>query len=94
MKCGGLSEHEVANEIDRYIGWPGQALAYKLGELTIIGLRREAQEALGRDFDIKAFHEAVLANGALPLQLLIDQVRLTLGLPDNGLPAGLRVSKS
>ena len=89
-----LSEHEVANEIDRYIGWPGQALAYKLGELTIIGLRREAQEALGSDFDIKAFHEAVLANGALPLQLLIDQVRLTLGLPDNGLPAGLRVSKS
>ncbi len=85
-----LSELEVANEIDRYIGWPGQALAYKLGELTIIGLRREAELALGDDFDVKAFHEAVLANGALPLQLLIDQVRMTLGLAGEGLPAGLQ----
>ena len=84
-----LSELEVANEIDRYIGWPGQALAYKLGELTIIGLRREAELALGDDFDVKAFHEAVLANGALPLQLLINQVRRALGLSGEGLPAGL-----
>jgi len=85
-----LSEIEVVNEIDRYIGWPGQALAYKLGELTIIGLRREAERALGDNFDVKAFHEAVLANGALPLQLLVDQVRQTLNLPGEGLPAGIR----
>jgi len=84
-----LSEHEVETEIDRYIGWPGQALAYKLGELTIIGLRREAEQALGDKFDVKTFHEAVLANGALPLQLLIDQVRLSLGLSGEGLPVGL-----
>lgn len=84
-----LSELEVANEIDRYIGWPGQALAYKLGELTIIGLRREAERSLGDDFDVKAFHEAVLANGALPLQLLINQVRKALELSGEGLPAGL-----
>ena len=85
-----LSEHEVITEIDRYIGWPGQALAYKLGELTIIGLRREAEQELGANFDVKAFHDAVLANGALPLKLLIDQVRLQLGLSGTGLPASLR----
>ena len=85
-----LSEHEVETEIDRYIGWPGQALAYKLGELTIIGLRREAQKELGERFNVKAFHNAVLGNGALPLQLLIDQVRLALGLSGEGLPENLR----
>ena len=81
-----LSELEVKNEIDRYIGWPGQALAYKAGELTIKGLRREAERHLGEDFDIKAFHRAVLTNGALPLPLLIDQVRTALQLPVTDVP--------
>lgn len=84
-----LSQLEVVNEIDRYIGWPGQALAYKLGELTIKGLRREAEQQLGANFDIKAFHEAVLGNGSVPLTVLIEEVRLELGLRGSGLPAGL-----
>lgn len=81
-----LSKLEVANEIDRYIGWPGQALAYKLGELVIKGLRREAEQQLGDAFDIKAFHEAVLGNGSLPLSVLIDSVRAALKLSGKGLP--------
>ncbi|MCE7032193.1 DUF885 family protein [Lysobacter sp. GX 14042] len=70
-----LSEHEVTTEVDRYISWPGQALSYKLGELAIVRLRGEAEQALGADFDIKAFHDMVLALGSVPLPVLEDQVR-------------------
>ncbi|MET3807079.1 uncharacterized protein (DUF885 family) [Nakamurella sp. UYEF19] len=60
----------VRNEIDRYISWPGQALAYMIGRREILRLRRVAQERLGSDFDIRAFHGAVLGNAAVPLDVL------------------------
>jgi uncharacterized protein (DUF885 family) len=69
-----LSEREVTTEVDRYIGWPGQALSYYLGQLTIQRARAKAQAALGARFDIRAFHDTVLSLGSVPLPVLEARV--------------------
>lgn len=70
-----LSLHEIRTETDRYIAWPGQALSYKMGEITLRKLRREAETALGADFDIREFHEKILEEGTVTLPILERRVR-------------------
>ncbi len=70
-----LEPNNIANEVDRYMVWPGQALAYKIGQLEILRLRAEARAAAGSRFDIRAFHDAVLGQGAVGLETLRDIVR-------------------
>jgi len=79
-----LGANNIANEVDRYIVWPGQALAYKTGQLEILRLRDEARAMLGAAFDIRAFHDAVLGNGAVPLETLRDAVRRRMGAVGRG----------
>jgi prolyl oligopeptidase len=70
----GKTDQDITVEVDRYIVWPGQALAYKLGQLKIRELRTQAQKRQGAKFDVRAFHDAVLENGAVPLQVLNTRV--------------------
>ena len=70
LENSAKSKQDIINEVDRYINWPGQALAYKIGQMKILELREKSQNALGEGFDIKEFHYEVLKRGALPLSTL------------------------
>ena len=71
----GKTDQDITVEVDRYIVWPGQALAYKIGQMKIRELRTEAEQKLGSRFNVRSFHDAVLENGALPLSVLEPHVR-------------------
>lgn len=86
MDTVGFSEAQAANQVDRYLAWPAQALGYKLGALKIQELRERAQKRLGQRFDVAAFHDAVLSEGALPLPLLESRIDRWIGNPSG--PAG------
>ena len=85
-----LAEHEITTEIERYIAWPGQALAYKLGEIQIRRHRREAEEKLGAKFDQRRFHDVILAIGSVPLPVLEQRMAQFIAEEAAGSAAGPR----
>jgi len=80
----------AAAEVERYAAFPGQALSYKIGELEILALRNRAQERLGSRFDIKAFHDQILAGGSMPLQILREKMDHWLAAASPAEHAGAR----
>jgi uncharacterized protein (DUF885 family) len=80
-----MDEPNVQSEVDRYIAWPGQALAYKLGQLEILKLRDKTRQTLGPNFDLRTFHDEVLGNGALPLDVLDSEVESWITLQEKHL---------
>jgi uncharacterized protein (DUF885 family) len=78
----GQSESGATNEVLRYMVWPGQALGYKIGELTILELRAKAEKRLGKRFDLRAFHDAILEEGPLPLSLLGQRIEAWIDAQD------------
>jgi uncharacterized protein (DUF885 family) len=84
MENAPKQEHDIIVEIDRYIVWPGQALAYKLGELKIKELRAFASDELGEEFDIREFHDEVLGRGAIPLEMLDANIRAWVAKKKSG----------
>jgi len=74
---------DIENEIDRYISWPGQAIAYKIGELRILNLRKQAEKTLGSKFDLKAFHDSLLSGGAMPIDVLENRMRYWMSVKED-----------
>ena len=81
-RYAAMDEPNVQTEVDRYIAWPGQALAYKLGQLEILRLREKARQKLGDKFDLRAFHDEVVGSGPLPLDVLHSQVETWIAAPE------------
>jgi hypothetical protein len=75
MDHSSMTEDQARDEVERYVAYPGQALAYKVGELKIRALRSQAEQRLGSDFDVRRFHDRVLAGGPVPLIDLEDDLQ-------------------
>jgi len=88
-----LSDTDINAEVDRYVAWPSQALGYKIGQLRFLELRARAERSLGPKFDIRAFHDVVLDSGALPLDVVGQQVDAWIASQQRPGPPGERQTR-